>query len=177
MFLPKYGCTYQDSVNVNAFISVLKTRLIDNFLVEMRNGLNLITSMVLYKELCQNFETSPCLLNIHNRKQRNSLAKLRRSSHQLQVKTGRHMGVERRNKKCTFCTRSDIEDEYHFVLICPIYQQLRTHYISRYYYRQPSMLKFVQLLKSSGSTVRRLSAFITKAFEVRNSVLNAIVRQ
>ena len=39
------------------------------------------------------------------------------------------------------------------------------------------MLKFVQLLKSSGSTVRRLSAFITKAFEVRNSVLNAMVRQ
>ena len=168
---------YPDSVNVNAFISVLKTRLIDNFLVEMRNGLTLSTSMVLYKELCQNFEISPYLLTIHNRKHRNSLAKLRLSSYQLQVETGRHTGVERRNRKCTFCTTSDIEDEYHFVLICPIYQQLRTQYISRYYHRQPSMLKFVQLLKSSGSTVRRLSAFIAKAFEVRNSVLNAIVRQ
>ena len=39
-------------------IFFLKTRLIDNFLAEMRNGLALSTSMVLYKELCQSFEIS-----------------------------------------------------------------------------------------------------------------------
>lgn len=142
---------YPDSVNVNAFISVLKTKLIDTFLVKIRNGLHLSTSMVLYKELCPDFEISPYLLNINNRKHKNSLVKLRLSSHQLQVETGRHTGVERQNRKLTFCTTSDIEDEYHFVLICPIYQQLRTQYISRYNYRQPSIAKMYTVIKIYGT--------------------------
>ena len=52
---------------------------------EKRN--NVCTSMVLYRELCQTFELSPYLINIDNRKHRNSLAKfIRLSSHQLLLK-------------------------------------------------------------------------------------------
>uniref|UniRef100_A0A8W8ICF1 Uncharacterized protein n=1 Tax=Magallana gigas TaxID=29159 RepID=A0A8W8ICF1_MAGGI len=46
---------------------------------------------------------------------------------------------------CDFC-RSEFEDEYHFVLICPRYQQLRAKYIKKYYWKKPSMYKFIQLL-------------------------------
>ena len=46
---------FPDSVNVKVFIPVLKARLIDTFIVEMRNGLNTSTSMVLYRELGQTF--------------------------------------------------------------------------------------------------------------------------
>ena len=73
--------------------------------------------------------------------------------------------------------KNDIEDEFHFVLICPFYQQLRTQYISRYYYSHPSMLKFVQLLNSSGNTLKRLSIYITKAFAARNVAFNDILEQ
>ena len=72
-----------DSVNVESFIPVLKTRLVDNFLVELRNGLDVCTSMVLYRELCQRCELSPYLISLNNRKHGNLLAKLRLSSHQL----------------------------------------------------------------------------------------------
>ena len=168
---------YPGSVNVDLFIPVFKRRLLDNFLVEVRTGLNICTSMVLYRELCQDFEISPYLIILNNRKYRNSVTKLRLSSHQLLIETGRHRGIERQNRKCSLCTKNDIEDEFHFVLICPFYQQLRTQYISRYYYSHPSMLKFVQLLNSSGNTLKRLSIYITKAFAARNVAFNDILEK
>ena len=97
---------YPNSVNVESFIPVLKTRLVDNFLVELRNGLNVCTSMVLYRELCQSFELSPYLISLNNSKHRFSLTKLRLSSHQLFIETGRHTGVDRRNRKCFFAQKT-----------------------------------------------------------------------
>ena len=64
---------YPGSVNVDLFIPVFKRRLLDNFLVEVRTGLNICTSMVLYRELCQDFEISPYLIILNNRKHRNSV--------------------------------------------------------------------------------------------------------
>ena len=168
---------FPDSVNVKLFIPVLKARLVDTFLVEMRNGLNVCTSMVLYRELCQTFDLSPYLINLNNRKHRNSLAKLRLSSHQLFIETGRHTGVDRHNRKCFLCTKGDIEDEFHFVFICPLYQELRSQYISRYYYTNPSMLKLIQLLNANGNTLKRLSMFITQAFKTRTLAINDTQRR
>ena len=37
---------YPDSADVKSFIPFLKTRLVDNYLVVLRNGLNVCTSMV-----------------------------------------------------------------------------------------------------------------------------------
>ena len=148
---------YPGSVNVDLVIPVFKRRLLDSFLVEVKTCLNICTSMVLYPELCKDLEISPYLIILNNRKHRNSVTKLRLSSHQLLIETGRHRCIERQNRKCLLCTKNDIEDKFHFVLICPCYQQLRTKYISRYYYSDPSMLKFVQLLNSSGNTLKPLS--------------------
>ena len=72
--------------------------------------------------------------------------------------------------------KDDIEDEFHFVFVYPLYQGLRLQYIPRYYYSHPSMLKLIQLLNSSGNTLKHLSIFIIKAFEVRNSAIDDIER-
>lgn len=166
---------YPQSVNVELFIPVFKTRLIDNFLVELRGGLNTCTSMVLYRELKQCFEISPYLQKLCNRKLRNSLSKLRLSSHQLLIEKGRHSGIVRQNRICVLCNKGEIEDEYHFVLICPQYHQLRMQYIRKYYVNHPSMYKFIQLLNSTGKTLKNLAIFITNAFQARNESLNDIV--
>lgn len=46
-------------------------------------------------------------------------------------------------------TPDDTEDEYHFVLICPFYNDLRQMYIKRYLYTRRSMYKFIYLLHST----------------------------
>ena len=82
--------------------------------------------MSMYRELKSDFDRSPYLTMLQNQKLRNALSKLRLSSHRLAVKTGRHtgIGVSKQNRKCIFCitVTDDIEDEYHFVLICPLYE-------------------------------------------------------
>lgn len=90
------------------------------------------------------------------------------SSHNLSIESGRHRNILRNNRICEFC-RSEIEDEYHFVLICPRYQQLRVKYIKMYYWKKPSMYKFIQLLcVNNVKELCNLGKFLHHAFELRN---------
>lgn len=160
------------NVQLDRFLPMLKTRLIDNFIGEVRRGLESCSSMIFYKEISQYFEMSPYLLKIRNRKHRNALSRLRLSSHGLQIETGRHSGIARENRKCILCDKNDIEDEFHFVLICPCYHELRLLYIKNYYRNNPSMFKFIELLNKGGKSLSNLALYIVKAMEVRNETLN-----
>ena len=100
------------------------------------------------------------------------MAKLRLSSHQLLIETGRYSQnrTERAQRLCTLCDRSDVEDEYHFVIICPLYSHLRVSYIRPYYYKKPSVYKFVQLMQSDNlSILRNLGKYLQVAFSLRKS--------
>ena len=55
------------------------------------------------------------------------------SFHNLQNKSGRHYKLPRNDRKCMLCNLNDTEDEFHFVLICPFYSDLRTHCLPKYY--------------------------------------------
>ena len=97
------------------------------------------------------------------------------SSHQLSIETGRHNNINRNDRKCALCQVNDIEDEFHFVLVCTVYEQLREHYIPRYYYIRPSMLKFTKLLKTSNlNLLNNLGKYCKKAFNIRKHILNQV---
>ena len=114
------------------------------------------------------FELSDYLMSISNVKYRNIISKLRLSAHNLAIERGRHQNVERRLRKCIYCDVNEIEDEFHFVIVCPKYTYLRNKYINKYYTNRPSMLKFVQLLNSTNvKTLNNLAIFCIKAFKVR----------
>ena len=133
------------SVNSDKFISILKTRLKDLYISEWSEGLRSHTSLTLYREIKSTFEISPYLLKMKNRKYRNAIAKIRLSSHQLAIEKGRHANIERNERKCFQCT-DEIEDEFHFILSCPVYEDLRKTYIHKYFYTRPSMYKLINLL-------------------------------
>ena len=102
---------------------------------------------------------------MNNKKLRNALAKLRHSPHHLNIETGRHRNIERSQRKCILCNSQDLEDEYHFSLICPAYSDLRKVYIQKYFYVKPSMFKFIELLNSTRLKIlKNYALFIVKAF-------------
>ena len=83
----------------------------------------------------------------------------------MAIERGRHQNVERRLRKCIYCDVNEIEDEFHFVIVCPKYTYLRNKYINKYYTNRLSMLKFVQLLNSTNvKTLNNLAIFCIKAF-------------
>ena len=53
------------------------------------------------------------------------------------------------DRKCTLYKDSDIQDEYHIVLKCAYYNEVRRKYIKSYYYRHPSTYKFQELMNTS----------------------------
>ena len=44
-------------------------------------------------------------------------------------------------KKGTKCNLQDIEAEYHFILKCPYYNDIRTQYIKSYFFTRPNVYK------------------------------------
>ena len=64
-----------------------------------------------------------------------------------------------------------LEDEFHFILECPLYSDLRQNYIQRYYWQRANMPKLIQLMTAeSVRVIKNLAMFIEKAFKKREEV-------
>ena len=82
------------------------------------------------------------------------------------IETGRHMNIARNQRKCSKCRLNEIQDEYHFILVCPYFIDLRNKFISNYFTQNPSMYKFLQLLNSNKrKEIINLANFCIKAFK------------
>ena len=57
------------------------------------------------------------------------IAKIRLSSHKLAIEQGRYNKTNRNRRTCKLCI-NEIEDEMHFILLCPSYVNLREKKIS-----------------------------------------------
>ena len=77
-------------------------------------------------------------------KQRIALSRLRCSAHKLMVEEGRFRNIERHIKLCQFCNMNRVEDEFHFVLVCPAFRDLQKDMLSKYYCTWPTTTKFVK---------------------------------
>ena len=55
---------------------------------------------------------------LDNFKHRQAISKMRLSSHKLNIEKGRYTGVPRNDRKYELCNKNDIEDEYHFMIVC-----------------------------------------------------------
>jgi hypothetical protein len=99
-----------------------------------------------------------------------ALTKLRISSHNLHIETGRYTGVDRHLRVCAKCNMSVIENEYHFLLVCPYYSDLRSTHLPRYYCHWPNLYKFVNLLNTTNvKLLINLAKFVYFSFQRRNA--------
>ena len=142
------------------------------YISEWRFGVEICSSLTLYREIKCTFDRADYQV-LENRKFRNVTAKLRLSSRELFVETGRHRQIPRQDRTCILCNIDDVEDEYHVILICPFYNNIRNTHIPRYVWTSPSMFKCVQLLNETSKQVLvKLSSFCLKAFKLRGEQLN-----
>ena len=116
-----------------------------------------------YKDIKSIHDIEPYLQRDIHSSIRSAFTKLRLSSHRFMVERGRWMKpkVQYIDRKCTLCNENDIQDEYHIVLKCAYYNEVRRKYIKPYYHRHPSMYKFQELMnKSNKRDTFRLMIFI-----------------
>ena len=95
---------------------------------------------------------------------RYALSRSRLSSHNLAIETGRYYNIPKEDRICIFCNMFKKESEYHFLLVCPFYTELRRKYFTPYYYRRPCLTKFKSWMQSnSEGAINRPSKFIYHA--------------
>ena len=65
--------------------------------------------------------------------------------------------IDYADRKCNIC--DDIDDEYHFLVHCTRFHNLKIKYSPKPLYTNPSMIKFIQFLNSKD--INKIN-FITK---------------
>jgi len=64
-----------------------------------------------------------------------------------------------------------LEDEFDFLLECPLYRELRKTYVEPYYWKRLNMPTFIKLMKKENKIeIRNVSMFIMKSFEIRKTL-------
>ena len=116
-------------------------------------------------------QMEPYLHQIKSSKLRRFLTKFRCSASELKIVSQRRSFPSNlSDAMCPLCG-DGLEDEYHSLLVCPFYLNLRNKYIPQYYHKYPSKQKFVQLLSSHDIiTVKNLALYVSKMFMTRNAI-------
>ena len=168
----QYAWLEQSVGNVNIFLSLIRQRLTDNFIQNWNSRINESTRALCYKNI-SSFSFKAYLDTVTVRKFRVALSRLRTSSHLLEVETGRWARPVRKplnERLCTFC--GVLEDEYHFILECTVYNEERAKFMKKRFWKRPNMIKFIELLTTENKSImQKLACYVEKAFKIRNSNL------
>ena len=163
----------QEVGDINIFINQVKQRLIDieqqDWHIEILKYSKLRT-LVEFKTLL-NPERYIHEVNILNH--RTALTRLRISAHNLAIETDRQLKIDAELRVCKYCHaigENYVEDEYHFLLICPLYDHIRFNLLPLNIILFPTTENFVKLMKTEDcETMNKLANYCYLAFKCRES--------
>ena len=157
----------QDTYDIS--LPIIKQRLFDQYYQSWYSNINNSHRLESYCRFKHNFNVEPYLDIISDNKYKIALSRFRLSSHKLEIERGRYHNIPRIESKCKLCSLNTIENEYHFLLVCPKYYELRRKFLKPYYCRWPNLNKFDQLLSTVNKTeILNLAKFIYFATKLRN---------
>ena len=178
LFRVGFGYIWENQMvpDVKKFLNMLKQRLQDIHIQECYSSIENNSRCMLYKHLKPVYSMENYLKCNYHRDFRQYLTKLRLSSHKFLVERGRWVKpkINYNERLCTLCDENDIEDEYHILMKCKYFVNLREKYISKKYYKRPSMYKFQKLMNTTKRELYRLILFIKCIFKEYNSRLTEV---
>jgi len=103
-----------------------------------------------YVKYIKTREFEPYLNLISNYMIRKCLTCFRLGSHRLEIELDRITGIDREHR-CKLCN-SNVETEYHVLICCPKYSNIRSKYLHTSW---PSINKFVLFMSSKNVSVKQ----------------------
>lgn len=165
--------------NVDVFLTCFKQRMKDIYCQVWNNHIQESRKAITYKHIVQSFKPQFYLTNIPRVQYKYAMVNLRLRNNRLRVETGSWTGpgaTTYHQRLCLMCEENQIEDEYHFVMVCVYYAELRCLHIPRYYRARPSMQKFVNLMTTENiKLLNKLSTFVYKALQKRSHGTNNVL--
>ena len=149
------------------FLSVLKLRLLEKYNYEWLNAVNTCNRFSFYVTFKSSLLPEQYFDCVTLKCYRDCLIKIRLGVIPINSNKFRYSEDDRK-KLCDFC-QNQVEDEFNFVCMCPLYRRLRTKYID------PDMRKkntFTRLFCcNSEEKCWKLAAFAFHAFKLRQQYL------
>ena len=163
------GNLWLQQENANLYLPFVRQRIFDQYYQTWYSNINNSQRLSSYSRYKHCFEIEKYLDSITEQKYKIALSRFRLSSHKLEIERGRYFNIPREERKCTLCQINSVENEYHFLLVCPLYRELRKKYLKSYYCRWPTLNKFDQLMSSkSKNELFNLSKYIYFATKLRD---------
>jgi hypothetical protein len=177
--LQNYGFSYvwydQDVQYENYFLRNFETRLKDTSLQEWNESLNTNSKLQLYKTFKREFIFERYIDILNLRKFRYIYVNFRIGSHDLEIEKGRYNNTIRENRICKLCDTNTVEDEYHFLLNCNYYSDLRAAYIPLKYFTQPNINKFNIIMSTKNEElIKSVAMYLYYAFERRKRYIQEL---
>ena len=86
----------------------------------------------------------------------------------LREQEGRYQDLNYYDRLCTLCNQAEVEDEFHLLLVCPVYSSYRNYLIPRYYRDYPNKEKFSLLMQSDNvHTIKAIVKFLKLARDLK----------
>ena len=109
-----------------------------------------------------------------------ALSRFHLSNHNLFIEKGRQMRpkIERNQRKCLIC-KTEIEDELHFLIICPLYDEERATLFQQCHINSihfditlNDQQKFIFIMSNECPiVVENLAKYVFNSFKIRNTFL------
>ena len=99
----------------------IKFELSDLMHEEWSNTVGYKPKLRSYVKFKQNINVEDYVISNISRSHRSLLAQLRMGILPLNIETGRYIRKELNERLCLLCNQNSIEDEHHFLLLCPVY--------------------------------------------------------
>lgn len=125
-----------------------------------------------YKTFKSNFKLETFLTKDLTFEHRKALSKFRCSDHTLLIEVGRHKGLQVEQRLCKMCQLNLVEDEFHFLTMCPAYDNLRIDLLLTANVEPlDPKIQFSNIMSSENTAVLRcLAEFIIDANKLRDSL-------
>ena len=99
-----------------------------------------------------------------------ALSNFRCSGHCLMIEKGRHLNLDEDYRYCPVCLHNGIrivEDEIHFLLVCPLYSNLRKELFATQWQTNFVCQRSFYNINKNKRNMGQLSKYIYKAIELR----------
>lgn len=168
-----YVWVSQEVGHIGKFINMFTQRVQDCYFqvwCSNRNDSRKLSTYSQFKSLLQPEKYLACVVKKHCMY---ALCRLRTSSHRLEIELGRRNNIERQFRFCRLCLKQNvfvIEDEFHFLLVCPCYIVLRSKHCLQNIPMTSHGFKMLMTTQND-LLLNNLAAFVYEAFKVRDALL------
>ena len=148
-----------DVINSRWLSLAIKQKLRDQHLQNWHSLVEMSSSGKNYKLFKEEFEQSKYFRYLPSRYCK-TMMRFRTRNTKLPVEIGRWNGTPLGERTCTLC-HADVGDEYHYILSCKFFKEIRSKFIPQSYFVRPNTQKFKNLMNSENADeLRKLCQLI-----------------